>query len=363
MKIFSPRTAAILMAVAMSATPSIPGVFAAKKKKGTSKTSSAAITTVYTSPDGKEWIHKGKGGIYVTRDSLGVVRALQSYSGNPATGKKYAEMISEYARRLADEKVKVYSLIAPTQGEFYLMEPVSTQGAEQRAIEKIYSFLDPLVTPVLVNDTLRAHSAEEIYNRTDHHWAPLGAFYASKVFAEEAGVPFRPLSDYSVGEVKDYVGTMYKFSGDPAVKNAPETFVYFMPPEGYEAEFITYKVSNGRTVGESEPEKRNFFRKFNDGAGAAYSTFMGGDSFTVKVTNTGGTPGRKLLIVKDSYGNAMVPTLFGSFEEVHVTDFRYFPHGLLQYVRNNGITDLLFVNAIQLATAPNTAKRLETMMK
>lgn len=338
---------------------------AQKKSTGkkTAKASSGVISTVYSSPDGKEWVHKGKKGIFVTKDSLGVVRAMQDYSGSPAAAKKYAGIVSEYARQLEGDEVTVYSLIAPTQGEFYLPEPFSTQGAEQAAIETIYSYMDPLVVTVSVSDTLRAHKGEHIFSYTDHHWAPLGAYYAAKVFAEDAGVDFTPLSEFTQGEVKDYVGTMYSFSGDPAVKNNPETFVYYMPPEGYEAEFITYKLSNGKTVGESAPAKRDFFRSFPDGSGAAYCTFMGGDALTVKVTETGGTPGRKVLVVKDSFGNALIPALFGSFEEVHVTDFRYFPHGLLDYVRKNDITDLLFLNSIQLAPAPNTAKRLEVMLK
>ena len=339
------------------------GSAVAKTSSRKSSGSGGGVTVVYTSPDGKEWIHKGKSGIYVTRDTLGIVRAQQSYSGKPAAGKRYAEIVSEYARRLREDNVRVYSLLAPTQGEFYLPEPVSTQGAEQASIAAVYSYLDPSVTGVMVCDTLRAHKDEKLYSYTDHHWAPLGAYYAGKAFAAAAGVDFVPLSEYTMHEIKDYVGSMYKYTGDPAVKNSPEIFTYYMPPAGYEAEFITYKTSNGKTVSESEPSKREFFRKFPDGSGGAYCVFMGGDTFTVKVTDTGGTPGRKLLIVKDSFGNAMVPSLFGSFEEVHVTDFRYFPHGLLDYVRKNGITDLVFVNTLRIGTAPNTANRLETMMK
>lgn len=335
--------------------------FAKTTAKGSS--TGGGITTVYSSPDGREWIHKAKGGIYVVKDSLGAVRAMQNYSGSPTAARKYMDIISEYGRRLKDDDVQVYSMVVPTQGEFYLPAPVSTQGAEQRAIEKMYDYLDPLVIGVDVCDTLRAHKDEDIYSRTDHHWAPLGAYYAAKVLAWAAEVDFTPLSEFTVGEVRDYVGTMYHYTGDPAVKNNPETFVYYMPPEGYEAEFITYKVSGGKTVGESGPAVREFFRTFKDGSSAAYCTFMGGDAFTVKVSNTGGTPGRKVLVVKDSYGNALIPALFGSFEEVHVTDFRFFPHGLIDYVRKNGITDLVFLNNIQLATAPGTAKRLETMMK
>ena len=323
-----------------------------------------AVRNLLNSPDSDVWIRKGKSGIIISKDSLGAVRAMTPYSVNSAGAKRYAEAVSEYARILKNEGVRVYSILAPSQGEYYMPELTSTRGAEQKTIEASAKAFDPeLVTAVLVCDTLMNHVDEEIYNRTDHHWSPLGGYYAAKALAAAAGVPFRPLSDYTTGVVKNYVGTMYKFSGDPEIKKYPEEFVYYMPPEGYESEFITYKISNGKTVGEGAPYKSNFFKKVADGSVSAYCTFMGGDQSTVKVTNTGGTPGRKLLLVKDSYGNAMASNLFGSFEEVHVIDFRYFPHNLVDYVRKNGITDLVFVNALSIGVSPKTAARFNTMLK
>ena len=56
--------------------------------------------------------------------------------------------------------------------------------------------------------------------------------------------------------------------------------------------------------------------------------------------------GRRLLVLKDSYGNALPGFLFYSFEEVHVLDFRYFTRNVKAYARQNGITDVLFVNNI-----------------
>lgn len=334
-----------------------------KKSYRRSKRIYSPVKQLYMSPDSLQWIRKGRRGIIVSRDSMGVVRAMLPYTCNPRMGDRYADAISEYAVRLAHDSVKVYSLIAPSQGEYYMPALTSTAGAERKAIEMNASRLSPLVTPVLIDDTLRNHLDEEIYNRTDHHWSPLGAYYASKAFAANADVDFMPLDRYRADTIRNYVGTMYKFSGDPEVKKHPEEFVYFMPPEGYRAEFVNYRLSGKGTIGESLPHEEPFFKKYADGSGAAYCTFMGGDPRTVKVTDTGGTPGRRLLIVKDSYGNAMASALFGSFEEVHVVDFRYFPHNLADYVRKNKITDLLFVNCLSLAFAPQTASRLFSMLE
>lgn len=333
-----------------------------KKTVKSTKPATPTVSTIMSDPSTGEWMHRGAKGIIVHRDKEGKLRAMSPFSASYTAGRSYAAALNRYADELSREAVQIYSLIAPTQGEFYMPPIGSAMGSEERAINTTYNNMSRRIKTVSVCDTMRNHLDEEIYSRTDHHWAPLGAYYAAKAFAEAAGVPFLPLEAYSTDSVMDYVGTMVKFSGDNSIRSYPETFYYYKPAEGYSTEFITYTVSNGKTVGESEPHPEAFFRKFPDGSMAAYSTFMGGDTRTVKVWNTGGTPDRKLLIVKDSYGNAMAPCLFGSFEEVHVVDFRYYPHNLLDYVIDNDITDLLFVNCIELAFAGSTANRLNIMI-
>ena len=189
---------------------------------------------------------------------------------------------------------------------------------------------------------LSAHTTEPIYLRTDHHWAPLGAHYAAKALAKTAGVPFRELDSYEEHVIHNYVGTMYGYSKDISVKNAPEDFVYYKP-KGLtpETTYITYKLDkNYKIVDETGPYKEDFFHDYPDGSTAAYCTFMGGDHHIVKV-NTGTPSERRMLIIKDSFGNAIPSNLFYSFGEVHVTDFRYFPKNMKKYVDDNKITDIV----------------------
>ena len=88
-----------------------------------------------------------------------------------------------------------------------------------------------------------------------------------------------------------------------------------------------------------------FFFKYKDGSGGAYCTFMGGDTkLTHVVTST--KNGRRLIILKDSFGNAIPGYLFYSFEEIHVIDSRYFTKNMVDYVNENQITDILFANNI-----------------
>ncbi|MDE6291681.1 MAG: hypothetical protein K2M16_09120, partial [Muribaculaceae bacterium] len=202
-----------------------------------------------------------------------------------------------------------------------------------------------------------------IYLRTDHHWAGLGGYYAAKRLAETAGVPFKGLDAYDRHEIKGFVGSMYGYSKDISVKNAPETFVYYTPNQvGYDAEFVTYSLNkNFKIIRESKPFKSAFFKKFKDGSGNAYLTFMGTDQAYVKVKTS--TPGnRKLLIIKDSYGNAVPGNLFYSFNEVHVIDFRYFTHNLKDYVNKNGITDIAVCFNVFNAYSSGSASKVKKML-
>ena len=196
---------------------------------------------------------------------------------------------------------------------------------------------------VNVYNTLGNHADEPIYLRTDHHWAPLGGYYAAAECAESAGVDFKPLDSYEPKVVRRFVGTMYGYSKDISVKEAPEDFVYYEPRDiEYTTTYITYTVDKDfQITGVSGETKERYFYHFRDGASGAYCTFMGSD---MRITHVS-TPvanGRKLLVVKDSFGNTIPGYLFYSFEDVYVVDNRYFHLNLKDYIRQQGITDLLF---------------------
>ena len=275
------------------------------------------------------------------------VRALMAYGGSSRGCTGYAEAANKYKETFPD--VNVYCMVIPTSVEFYCPEKARKRSNPQRpTIDNVIAHLSPEVKMVDVYFTLQEHADEDIYLRTDHHWAPLGAYYAAKKFAEVAGVPFRELSDgYEQRVVHGYVGSMYGYSQDIAVKNAPEDFVYYVPTDvTYETTYTNYTIDDKyRVTGEGRPFKSRFFFHYKNGSGGAYCTFMGGDTKLTKVV-TSTKNGRRVIILKDSFGNALPGYLFYSFEEVHVIDSLYFTKNMADYVAENAITDILFANNI-----------------
>ena len=290
------------------------------------------------------------------------IRAMEPFSGPDANLVRYAETVNAYSRALGDS-VTVYCMPIPTQVAFYCPEDAEQYTQEQApAIRRIFSALEPQIVPVDIFPVLGEHASEPIYLRTDHHWAPLGAYYAAQEFALAAVVPFHTLDDFEVHEIPDFVGTMYGFSGDIRVKRAPETFIYYTPKDvSVETYYTNYKLDRRRKniISASAESSGNFFIPAK--GVATYCTFMGGDNKLTRVeTRTGN--GRRLAILKDSYGNALPAYLFNSFEQIHIIDCRYFPLNIIDYLRGNGITDVLFANNMTHATMLHTCDTYDTYL-
>ena len=274
-------------------------------------------------------------------------RGLMLYGGNKSTGETYAKTLNAYKTALGED-VHVYSMVAPTAVSFYLPKKyASSSASEPENIDHINSFLQG-VTPVDVYNALLPHAAEAIYSRTDHHWQPLGAYYAAQCFAETAGVPFPPLSDYETVVKEGYVGTLYGYTNVAALKNNPEDFVYYVPQNAYTTTYYDIDMTNER-------EASLLLNLDNIAPSSWYLVFMGGDERITHVT-TDCHNGRILAIIKDSYGNALVPCLTSSFEEIWVIDMRYFKPNAISFMKEHGVTDLLFAMNTFSATGGNSAK-------
>lgn len=291
------------------------------------------------------------------------VRAMMAYGGEAGGGMQFANIVNLYKQTFGD-KVNIYCMVVPIAIDFYCPDKVKKRTKPQLpTINNIYTHLDEDVKAVDVYTTLGKHAGEDIYLRTDHHWTPLGAYYAARRFAKIADVPFRDLSSYEKNVIHGFVGTMYGYSKDIAVKKAPEDFVYYKPKGvDYQTTFVTYILDKDYNItAESQPKQDEFFKKYKDGSSSAYFTFMGGDQLLVKV-KTSTNNHRRLMLIKDSFGNALPAFLFYSFEEIHVVDFRYFNQNIQKYVSDNNITDILFEQNIFNAYSPSIYKRLEKFL-
>lgn len=274
------------------------------------------------------------------------------FGGNKKQGARYADIINKYKASL--ENVNVYNMVVPTSVEFYLPKKYSKySSSEKDAIDYIYSCLSPDVTPIDAYSKLAEHTDEYIYLRTDHHWAPLGAYYAYTAFAEALGMEYHPITDYTEKVKEGFVGSLYGYTNDITLANAPEQFHYFLPPD------VTYSVQTYYYDTLASKGSGALFHEYVEGANC-YGMFLGADAIHTKVT-TSTKNGRKIVVFKESYGNAFVPFLVNNFEEIYVIDIRYFGTNAVDYIKKIGATDVLFINNCFAANTSSLIKHIEDL--
>ncbi|MBE6731930.1 MAG: hypothetical protein E7564_09600 [Ruminococcaceae bacterium] len=259
----------------------------------------------------------------------GHYRGLELFGGG--SGSKYIAALNELQEKVGD-KTTIWSMPAPLACEFYT--PANAQqyvASQANCFDKIASQLSPEIRSINICSVLLKHTEEPIYLRTDHHWTALGAYYAARTFAEAAQVPFADISEYTKKTNEGYVGTLYAFSGDSRLLNDPEPFDYYVPNSSYKTYYYnqSFKFSHeGKLLQDVSTAN-------------SYLMFISGDSYVVKV-DTNVNNGRKLLVIKDSYGNAEIPFYTSSFETIYVADVRYLERNLVNFIEDLEITDVLF---------------------
>lgn len=281
------------------------------------------------SDDYREW---GESGILIIGRN-GHYTGLMGCWGTYELCDNYVEQVDRAAAKLSG--VNVYSMVIPTSVEYYLPDDVTGFTASQKNKAEYIGENLTLAKSVDIWDALAAHKEEPIYTRTDHHWQPLGAYYAAQEFAKAAGVGelFSPLSKYKQVVKEGYMGSLYFYSESENLKSDPEPFTMYISPNDAALKTTYYDTSFKNGYASDLFVARD--------AGAFYCSFLGSDDRIAEI-ETDCKNGKTLVICKESYGNGIVPFLTSCYEKIYVTDLRYFDLNLAEFCRSVGATDLLF---------------------
>lgn len=276
-------------------------------------------------------------------------RAMELYAYNKPGGERYANYMNAF---YADLKatipgVKMYSMFIPKAAGIYLWDSTNPKvtvyaGETEKAIKSIDSMLNPEIKSVNIYDTLMQHKNEPIYFRSDHHWTTLGAYYGCVELAKAANVPYMQLDEYDREVRPGFLGSLYKYTNYSAkLLNNKEDFEIYRPKglTYLDAYTVQYHDSTGRNAGF---DNDIFWHISDQYVSAWYMTFINGDTYAVNIKSNVCKNGRKLLLIKDSYGDAMAPHFLKSFEEVWIIDARYFERNAIKFAAEKGITDVCF---------------------
>ncbi len=264
-------------------------------------------------------------------------KAFQLYCGSRKRMQKFAELVNLYQKVLSP-RTQIHCLAIPQLHKYFLPEKNwANSEREKNEIDYLYLKLAYGVKSVKVYQEIEKHKGEYMYFNTDHHWTGLGAYYAYRAFCSSAGFTPYELSDFETKAIKPFYGRLYNLTLSPELKQNPDSVVYYKFP-------ITTSIKIARRGNDFKRGRTgDLIVEYAKGVNS-YSVFLGGDFPLLKVISDVKT-NRKILVIKDSNGNAFAPFLSLHFSEVYVADYRYYKSNIVELIRENQITDFIFVHS------------------
>lgn len=285
-------------------------------------------------------------GVYFGKNDTLINRLDEpSWEDIPAQGgtsaKPGLETSAGYVNALVNNvDVPVYFGIIPSAAEIWSDRlPEGAPTADEKAIiDRLYDTVQTYTIDVY--SALEEHKDEDIYYRTDHHWTSLGAYYGYTGLATALGYTPVPLNDYTeTVRSTEFYGTVFSSSGVRWVR--PDTISTYVPDDGITVASHTYD-NKGTPVEEPRQLYDTSFLSVKD----KYSMFLGGNQPLGVVKNANNPDGPRLLIIRDSYADSLVPFLTPHFSEIHLLDLRYYKLSIADYIAQNGIDQALVLYSV-----------------
>ncbi len=285
--------------------------------------------------------------------------AYEGYSYSESAAKNYAKLVNKVASDL-EGKVNVYDLVIPTAiGVVFPDDMKSKVSLEDQSarLEQIFGMMNDSVIPVNCFDRLLAHRDEYLYFRTDWHWNGPGAYYAYEEFCQVKGITPYTMEQRQVKEFGNYLGGLYQNNckKDPALKATPDTVVAYLPYSPNAT--MKYTDTNGRTYA------WDIIKDVSDwNAASKYNCFAASDQPYAEFTNPDVTDGSVLVIVKESFGNALLSYLVDHYSTIYEIDYRYWSGDLAAFCEKVGADDLLFANNIGMVRTSYLIGKLDNII-
>ena len=186
------------------------------------------------------------------------------------------------------------------------------------------------------------------YYRTDHHWTADGAFAAYEAYMRAAGHEPLARDAFDRREIAGYSGSTRSRSAlwlHPtdtltleAPKNCAVTVTFSDDEEVYDSLFFEEHLS-----------EYDWYPVFLDG----------NHPVTVIENRNAAADAQVLLLVKDSFGNTLVPYLVPSYKTIVMVDPRYYKQSVSELAEAYGADELLFCYSIERIATDEALKLLK----
>lgn len=298
------------------------------------------------------------------------------------------EAVKKLAKNL---DTQIYFAIIPSSAEIWREKlPYGAPGIDQKqTIDALYQSVSKEATCIDLYAALDAKKDEPVFYRTDHHWTTLGAYYGYVSIMKALGMePVRmadkaaqttaavPKTDEAANEtalkVSEATNGMALKSSEVPRGMTPKTDEIMLQTVSDRFYGTSQSKSGARLIRADELQlwaEAQGSVLIDSGGGLKpaeiydwkaleqkdyYKIFFGGNQPQMLLRNPNASGRHKLLVIKDSYANSMLPFMMRDFQEIHVLDMRFMKKSVSDYAKENGIdTTLVMYGLPNFLTDPN----------
>ncbi|WP_411675871.1 DHHW family protein [Caproicibacter sp.] len=297
---------------------------------------------------------------------LGKRDLAANYGSTPAEGGVYFGKNDHIYEVLLPDKTGIFQKNAEALAEFaeksglrLTILPVPSGSQEQpenlpysvpnhdqhQELEELEQAVGGKAKVVDLFSILSLKTGRDYYFKTDHHWNTEGAYVGYRALADAMDFDSLPQSAFIYQAVpQPFYGTLYSKAVNTWQK--PDTLVLPHAKEKSAVTQVTGKITHQGIYWDQYLNSKD-----------KYSVYLGGNP-SVTVVKNPEAKGGKLLLIKDSFANSMIPYLSQNFSEIHMIDLRYYNLDIYKYIQQNGIDQAAAIYSIKQLCDVSIANKL-----
>ncbi len=268
---------------------------------------------------------------------------------------KYIEAVNSFADIVKDKDITVVNSIPPTAVGILIEEEYLEKlncVSQLKILDYLHAGMADQIVTVDTVTPLIEHNDEYIYFHTDHHWTALGAYYFYEATMQALELDYVKLEDLELWPQGEFIGSMYIKAKRPHALKIDTCDAYI--PIGD----IVNTVYNQDGWGRDWPLLTDCTERETN---AKYMVF-GTDFPMTHAENRSIPDAPNVLLIKDSFGNAVVPFMTQTFHNVYAIDYRkYYLAPVKDLIEQYDIDYVIFMpnlTATQATQGPGMIRRV-----
>ena len=290
---------------------------------------------------------KENNGVYIGKDGY-LFEKFEYNDSEKENGNTNVETILNFANKMKEQNVPTYFVLVPNS--IYINSNKLPNNVEvpnqEEIINQIYDEAENTNNINVIESLKKENKNKQLYFKTDHHINSDGAYVIYRKYCKVANIATKEIDNFNrVTVSNDFLGT---FDSKAQLLN--------QQPD----ELFVYKNENNTNIKEAIYDKQTIDSIFNEEylkGKDKYSYFLNGNNSRA-IIKTNVNNDKKLLVIKDSYAHIMSQFLCQEYSEVHFLDPRYTNFDYVEYAKENGITDVLFLYNVSTFVQDTNLKKI-----